>query len=102
MMSRDNRRREDREERARSRRAQRVIDAQKAKRRRMLTIIGGVAGAAVIVVGLLVLFNLESNPAAADEPVNPAPPTALEVETEGRAKGDPAAPVTVIEYGDFQ
>lgn len=56
-MSRDNRRRQDRENRAQSRRAQRVIEAHKAKRRRKLTIIGGIIGGAVIVSGLLFLFT---------------------------------------------
>jgi hypothetical protein len=101
-MSRNNRRREEREERAKSRRAQRVIEAQQAKRRRMLTLIGGVVGGAVIISGLLFLFSREPTPAAADEPVVSAPAPAIEVETEGRFKGNPEAPVTLVEFGDFQ
>lgn len=101
-MSRDNRRRQDREDRARSRRAQRVIGAQRAKRRRMITIIGSVVGAAVVIAGLLFLFSRDPEPAAADEPVVSAPAPAVEVPTEDRAKGDSNAPVTVVEYGDFQ
>lgn len=99
-MSRDNQR--GREGRAQSRRAQRVIEAQKARRRRMLTIIGSVVGAAVLIAGLLFLFSREPEPAAADEPVVSAPAPQIEVPTEGRTKGNPDAPVTVVEYGDFQ
>ena len=101
-MSRDNRRRRDREDRAKSRRAERVIEAQRAKRRRTLTIIGSVVGGAVLIAGLLFLFTRDSDGAAADEPVNSAPPPAVEVPTDGMTKGDPDAPVTVVEYGDFQ
>ena len=79
-----------------------MIEAQKAKRRRMMTIIGSVVGAAVIIAGLLFLFSREPTPAAADDPVVSAPAPAIEVQTEGRTKGDPNAPVTVVEYGDFQ
>ncbi|HLT20452.1 MAG TPA: hypothetical protein VKZ96_13405 [Thermomicrobiales bacterium] len=106
MSSRNERRRREREERAQaraeSRRAQRVIQARQAKRKRMLTIIGGVAGAAVIIAGLLFLFSRESEGSEADAPVVSAPPPAIEVPTEGRFKGDPNAPVTVVEFGDFQ
>jgi hypothetical protein len=106
MSTRNERRRQEREERAQaraeSRRAQRVIQARQAKRKRMLTIIGSIVGAAVIIAGLLFLFNREPEPAAADEPVVSAPAPAIEVEKEGRFKGDPEAPVTVVEFGDFQ
>jgi hypothetical protein len=105
-MSRNDQRRRSRQERAQaradSRRAQRVIQARQAKRKRMLMIIGSIAGAAVIIAGLLFLFNRDPEPAAADEPVTAAPAPAIEVPTEGRTKGDPEAPVTVVEYGDFQ
>jgi len=97
-MSKNNRR----EDRAKSRRAQRVIDAQKARRRRMLTIIGGVVGGAVIVSGLLFLFTRDPEPAGADEPVVSAPAPAIDVPKEGLTKGDQNAPVTVVEYGDYQ
>ncbi len=100
-MSRNNRR-QARENRAQSRRAQRVIEAQQAKRRRMLTIIGSVVGGAVVIAGLLFLFSREPEPAAADEPVSSAPSPAIEVETDGRFKGNPDAPVRVVEFGDFQ
>jgi hypothetical protein len=105
-MSRNDQRRQNRQERAQtradSRRAQRVIQARQARRKRMLTIIGGVAGAAVIIAGLLLLFNRDPEPAAADEPVTEAPAPQIEVPAEGRFKGDPEAPVKVVEYGDFQ
>lgn len=68
----------------------------------MFMIIGGIVGGAVIIAGLFILFNLDQEGEAADEPVSSAPPPTVEVETEGRFKGDPNAPVTVVEYGDFQ
>ena len=101
-MSRNNRRREAREDRAKSRRAQRVIEAKQAKRRRMMMIIGGVVGGAVIVSGLLFLFTRDPEPAGADEPVVSAPAPAIDVPTDGQTKGDPNAPVRVVEYGDYQ
>ena len=101
-MSRNNRRRQDRENRAKSRRAQRVIEAQQAKRRRMFMIIGGVVGGAIIVSGLLFLFTRDPEGAGADEPVVSAPAPAIDVPKDGLTKGDPSAPVTVVEYGDYQ
>jgi hypothetical protein len=105
-MSRNERRRQEREERAQarseSRRAQRVIQARQAKRKRLVTIVGSIVGGAVIIAGLLFLFNRETEPAAADEPVVSAHAPAVEVPKEGRFKGNPEAPVTVVEFGDFQ
>lgn len=68
----------------------------------MLMIVGGIVGGAVVIAGLLFLFSREPEPAAADEPVVSAPAPQIEVPTEGRTKGNPDAPVTVVEYGDFQ
>lgn len=101
-MSGKDRRRERAQARADSRRAQRIIQARQAKRRRLITMVGAVAGGAIIIAGLLFLFTLDSGSPAADEPVDEAPAPAAEVPTEGRTKGDPNAPVTVVEYGDFQ
>lgn len=88
--------------RADSRRAQRVIEAKRAKRQRTLKMIGGGVAAALVVVAVLVYINRDTTPAAANEPVDPAPGIPEEVEVDGRTLGDPDAPVTVIEYGDFQ
>jgi len=106
MSSRNERRRREREERAQaraeSRRAQRVIQARQARRKRLLTILGSIVGGAVLIVLLVILFTREDEGSEADAPVVSAPPPAIEVETEGRFKGDPNAPVTVVEFGDFQ
>lgn len=87
--------------RVESRRAQRVIQARKQKRKRTLTMIGGAVAVALIVVVVLILFNRDTTPAAANEPVNP-PPELADVPMDGMTMGDPNAPVTVIEFGDFQ
>lgn len=87
--------------RADSRRAQRVIQARKQKRKRTLTMIGGAVAVALIVVVVLILFNRDTTPAAANEPVYP-PPELADVPMDGMTMGDPNAPVTVIEFGDFQ
>ncbi len=68
----------------------------------MLLMVGGAVGVAVIAVLALILLNNESEGSASNEPVSPPPPIAADVTTEGRTMGDPDAPVTVIEYGDFQ
>lgn len=101
-MSKRNRQQDRVQSRSESRRAQRVIQARQAKRKRLLTIIGGAVGAALLVVLLLVLFNRDTSGPAADEPVEEAPEIAADVPKDGRTMGDPNAPVTVVEYGDFQ
>lgn len=99
----DDRKRNDRVKgRASSRRAQRVIEAERAKRKRLLKIIGGVVGAALVVALVLLYVNRDTTPEAAKEPVNAPPALAESIPLDGMVMGDPDAPVRVIEYGDFQ
>lgn len=99
----DDRKQKDRiKGRASSRRAQRVIEAERAKRKRLLKIIGGVVGAALVVALVLLYVNRDTTPEAAKEPVNAPPELAASIPRDGMVLGDPDAPVRVIEYGDFQ
>lgn len=88
--------------RADSRRAQRVLQERQAKRRRIYTMFGGAAAAALILVVILVLINQDDTGTMAGEPITVPTATYEDIPREGRTLGDPDAPVTVIEYGDFQ
>ena len=91
---------------SRRRTSMRRAEAER-QRRRLLTIIGGaVAGAVAVAVVLIVLNSRE-----ADGPGSTQDRTAIKAaETEidaglardGRTLGDPAAPVVVVEYADYQ
>lgn len=65
----------------------------------MLLIGGGVA-AAIVVVLALVLFNRSGDDGLA--PVALPPPSSADVERSGRSMGAADAPVTVVEWGDYQ
>lgn len=69
---------------------------EQEQRRRRLYWIAGIAVVAVIVAAIIILPNLRGQA----EIVAPPPfdwPT-----TEGTSMGDPNAPVTIVEYSDFQ
>lgn len=85
-----------------SRRAQRVIQQQQERRKRLITYVGGAVVVAVVAVGLLVLFTRDTGGSAADAPITDPPPVAAEVPVDGRTMGNADAPVTLVEYGDFQ
>ncbi len=91
-------------QRDQSRRAQRVIAAHQAKRRRQFSIIGGAVGLAVVVVLVLIYFNRDDSGGTASEPVTvPASVGAnADLIKDGRTLGSADAPVTVIEWGDYQ
>jgi protein-disulfide isomerase len=86
---------------AESRRAQRVIAERKAKRNALLMKLGGAAALAIIAVVALILINNARNGSDGQALVIPTAPT-TEVATSGRGKGDPNAPVKVINYSDYQ
>lgn len=74
--------------------------ARQAARRRML-LVGGAIGAAVVLAVVLIALNLPGN--TSDLPnvaavTDPHPG----IQADGRTLGDPNAPVTVVEYGDYQ
>ena len=85
----------------RAHRSAQRIAAEREARRRKLLLAGSVAAAAVVAL-VLILLNLPDNTgdglpavAAASEPYPGVP-------AEGRVLGDLNAPVTVVEYGDYQ
>lgn len=81
-----------------SRRGGRYAAVQRAqRRRRMLAFLGGVVAVAVIAVVALIVLNQDD----AGEVVA-APPLEASIPTDGRVMGDPNAPVTVVEWGDYQ
>ena len=79
-------------------RERRRVEAEQAERRKRLLLIGGAAAAAVVVALILVLLN---RPQAAGSPVIAADPLPAAIPTLGTTMGEPDAPVTVVEWGDY-
>lgn len=88
--------------RAGSRRARRVVQGRKAKRKQFLTRIGVAVGGALVLVLILVLVNREDAGVYANRAIILPPALPAEVPREGRTLGNPGAPVHIVEYGDFQ
>ncbi len=74
--------------------------ARRAARRRMLLVAGAIAAAVVLAVVLIVpnLPGDESDLPSIAAVTAPHPG----IQADGRTLGDPNAPVTVVEYGDYQ
>lgn len=65
--------------------------------------VGGAVGIALLLVLALVSVNqFGGETSAADEPIVAAPDHGQDVPASGRVKGDPNAPVTIVEWGDYQ
>lgn len=77
------------------------IAAEREAKRRKRVVAGAVAIAAVLALGLI-LLNLPGGDGERLPAVVAAPASYGDVPTEGRVLGNPDAPVTVIEYGDYQ
>lgn len=90
---------ERREQQRAAREQQQAARAQKARQERQLKLIGGIVLAAVIIAGLLIFLN---RPTGTGELQIMAAPIPEGVPVNGRVLGDPNAPVTIIEYGDYQ
>lgn len=85
-----------------SRRAERRLTAERNARRNRVMRIGGVI-AAVAVVAAIVFAVIRGGEEGDNFPAIAAAVSTLpEVPVEGRAIGNPDAPVTVVEYGDYQ
>jgi hypothetical protein len=79
-------------------RAQRKIQAEQARKRRTLFIAGGAVAAAALAALLILIFSRQPQM----PPVAVAPEIAEGVAYSGRTMGNPDAPVTVVEWGDYQ
>jgi protein-disulfide isomerase len=86
---------------AESRRVQRILAERRARRNRLLMKIGGAAGVAVLAVVALIVINNARDGNMTRALVIPTP-GAVDVVTDGRTKGDPNAPVQIVEWGDYQ
>jgi protein-disulfide isomerase len=82
--------------------AQRIAaeQARQAARRRML-LVGGAIAAAVVLAVVLIVLNLPGDEGDHPDVVAVTDPHPG-VQADGRTLGDPNAPVTVVEYGDYQ
>jgi protein-disulfide isomerase len=80
------------------------LAAEKQVRRQKLLLAAGAVGIAVVLALVLVLINLPED-SEADGFLPAIVPSAEQyalVPQDGRSLGDPNAPVTVVEYGDYQ
>lgn len=73
---------------------------QEAQRRKQLTLLGIIAGIAIVGAFVLILINRDGDDSGL--PAIVAAPAPLTVERAGLTIGNPNAPVQIIEYGDYQ
>jgi hypothetical protein len=85
-------------ERRLSGRAQRRAAQEQAERRKQLALVGSAIGVALLVALILILLN---RPPDIGAPIVAAEPLPASIPVEGRTMGDPNAPVTLTEWGDF-
>lgn len=74
---------------------------RRTRRNKLLMKIGGAAGIALLAVIALIVINNARDEGTTSALVIPTP-SAIEVQKDGRTKGNPNAPVTIIEWGDYQ
>lgn len=83
----------------------RQLQERQAQRRQLLSLLGLAAAFAVGVAAVLIILSLtgDDDSRGSNTAIN-APTTTLDpsIPRDGRSIGDPNAPVTVIEYGDYQ
>jgi protein-disulfide isomerase len=84
-----------------SRREERRIQARRSAQQRRLWFFGGAVTIAVVAALVLILANRDTGGAGFPAVVAAAPLDSA-IAADGLAIGDPNAPVTVVEYGDFQ
>jgi protein-disulfide isomerase len=90
------------ETKIRSARVQRKLDQQRAAKNRRLTILGSIAAVAIVVAGALILAGRDGGRGGLPAIKAAAAEINSSIPQNGRVLGDPNAPVTVIEYGDYQ
>lgn len=73
---------------------------QEAQRKKQMTLIGIIAGIAIIGAFVMILVNRGGDDSGL--PAIAAAPAPLTVERDGLSIGNPNAPVKIVEYGDYQ
>jgi len=71
---------------------------QAARRKKLSWLIGAIV-AAVVVAGVLILVN---RPQSGGSPIVTAAPLPASIAFSSATMGDPEAPVSVVEWGDYQ
>jgi protein-disulfide isomerase len=84
-----------------SRRAERRLQEHRAARQRRLMFFGGAVAIAIVVAAILILVNRDDGDSSFPTVVAAAA-TDGNIPFDGTTLGDPNAPVTVVEYGDYQ
>lgn len=82
-------------------RAQRRLEEQRKAKQKQFGFIGGAILAAVIVVGILIIATRDSDSDNSSVTL-PAAMLDASIPRDGRILGDPNAPVTIVEYSDYQ
>lgn len=85
-----------------SRRAERRLQEQRAAKQRRLFFFGGAIAIALVVAAILILVNRDGDDGSSFPAVVAASAADANIPFDGTTLGDPNAPVTVIEYGDYQ
>lgn len=86
-------------EEVRRRTSARQIAAEREARQRRIPAIAGTAVVVVaFVLGFVILAQRQAGPGFE---VRAAEPLPAEIAQDGRVMGDPTAPVTVVEWGDY-
>lgn len=88
-----------RSERRDSGRARRKSEQEQAARRKQLLWIGGAVGVALLVALGLILLN---RPQEGSAPIVAAAPLPASIPLDGSTMGAKDAPVTIVEWGDYQ
>jgi protein-disulfide isomerase len=85
-----------------SRRAERRLAAERAARRKRLLRIGGAIAAVAVIAAVVYAVSRGGEESDTFPAIAAAAVTLPDVPVEGRAIGNPDAPVMVVEYGDYQ
>ncbi len=85
-----------------SRRAQRRIDEERSRKRQRMMLVGGAVALAVVVVIALIAISRPDDDSSPELAVTSLPERDASIPQDGRTLGNPDAPLTIIEYADFQ
>jgi protein-disulfide isomerase len=91
-----------REANAQARAVRIAAEQQKAKQRRLFTVIGGAIVIAIIAITALALINRESGDNVTLAAVKPISTIDSSIPRNGLSLGSESAPVLIVEYGDYQ